>query len=85
MYLCVHCPLCLLYREDIAAHVVTKTARGMVKNDTCPKSNCSRDWFSFFAESKDHYSDIYIHGIIGEGMVVHLIEVPKHPEDQSHW
>ena len=45
----------------------------------------SRDWFSFFAESKDHYSDIYIHGIIGEGMAVHLIEVPKHPEDQTQW
>ena len=33
-----HCPLYLLYREDIAAHVVTKTARGMIKNDACPKS-----------------------------------------------
>ena len=51
------------HREDTAAHVVTKTARGMLIY------SCVDVIIIIIAhstESRDHYSEVYVNGTIGE-------------------
>ena len=86
-YVCVDM-ITVSLREDIAAHVVTKTARGMCTCITVqPKISPLRAGgkkgknFQLYGistlhcmiihmshtESKEHYNEIYVNGIIGEG------------------